>query len=603
MKRWNHTGKLGAMVPDATAVMADLAPSGSTANGPEDLPDWDAIDWRHQEEQVRRLQQRIFKAEQEGNRKQVRNLQKLLLRSRANTLVSVRRVTQHNAGRRTPGVDGQVALAPGDWAALAMRLYRQGGPGRALPVRRVYIPKKGGKERPLGIPVIADRAQQQRVRSALEPEWEARLDRKQYGFRPGRGCHDAIEMIHKAVAAKGAKRDWVLDADLKSAFDKIDHNFLLGRLGTFPAREQVHAWLKAGVVDKGRYAPTEEGTPQGGCISPLLLNIALQGMDEAAGVRYDYRGGVIPGCPTVIVYADDFVALCHSREQAEAVQEKLSIWLKERGLTLNREKTRIGRISDGFDFLSFNIRRYRTSQGSKVLTRPSRDAMKKIRRRLADELRAMRGAPEGQVIYTLNPVIRGQANYYRTGASKKSFQALDNYLWRQLYKWARRRHPKKGRKWVTARYFGQFNSRRRNRWVFGDRETGAYLHQYAWTKIVRHAPVPGRHSPYDPALAQYWADRRRKQKLPQLSPSWQTAVRDQRGLCPLCGEPLLFADRPPDSPGQWETWYAVIGKAMTRQAITDTSTGRTKHRLVHAYCARRHPDGGSIGTEKQVAPT
>jgi RNA-directed DNA polymerase len=215
----------------------------------------------------------------------------------------------------------------------------------------------------------------------------------------------------------------------------------------------------------------------------------------------------------------------------------------------------------------------------------------------------MRGDPESQVIYTLNPVIRGQANYYRTGASKKSFQSLDNYLWQQLYKWARRRHPKKGRGWVTARYFGQFNTRRRNRWVFGDRETGAYLHKYAWTKIVRHAPVPGRHSPYDPALAQFWADRRRKQKPPQLAPSWQKALRDQQGLCPLCRELLLFADRAPDFPGQWETWYAAAGKAMTRQAITETSTGRTKHRLVHAYCARRHPDGERDGTQQQTERT
>jgi len=227
---------------------------------------WDAIDWRRHEDNVRRLRQRIFTAVRNGNLAQARNLQKLMLRSWSNTLVSVRQATQRNAGRRTAGIDGEVALTPSARMKMATRVHAEIDAWQPMAVRRVYIPKAGNRARlrPLGIPVIADRCHQGRVRNALEPEWEARFEPRSYGFRPGRSCQDAEQVIFHTSCGRQAKRVWVLDADLAAAFDRIDHHRLLEAIGSFPARDLVRAWLKAGVLEPGKgFAPTEEGTPQG----------------------------------------------------------------------------------------------------------------------------------------------------------------------------------------------------------------------------------------------------------------------------------------------------------------------------------------------------
>ncbi|TDD32036.1 reverse transcriptase N-terminal domain-containing protein, partial [Saccharopolyspora elongata] len=229
----------------------------------DDAEAWRSVNWAEAEADVRRLRQRIFKAAQDGDAKRLHNLQKLMLRSRHNTVVSIRRVTQLSQGRRTPGVDGKVALSDQDRGQL-LRGLEAAPRCQPMPVRRVHIPKANGKLRPLGIPTIRDRVEQARVKNALEPEWEALFEERSYGFRPGRSCHDAVGRIHTTMSRKDSKRTWVLDADLSSAFDRVNHDRLLEAIGDFPARREIQGWLTAGVMEQGRYAPTEEGTPQGG---------------------------------------------------------------------------------------------------------------------------------------------------------------------------------------------------------------------------------------------------------------------------------------------------------------------------------------------------
>ena len=582
---------------DATTTTRDTADAVAVAvavNGPEgERLDWDAVRWRRVEADVERLRQRIFAASRAGDLKKVRNLQKLMLRSRGNALVAVRRVTQLNAGRLTAGVDGEVVVQAQQRAEMAHWLQHQAEPWSPRPVKRVYVPKNNGRRRPLGIPVIADRCLQALTVNALEPEWEARFEPKSYGFRPGRGCHDAVVAIHTVASRTDAKRLWVLDADLKAAFDRLDHDHIAASLGTFPARGMVHRWLQSGVIEDGRFTPTAEGVPQGGVISPLLLNVALHGMEAAAGVRYHQTGTragkVMPGCPTVIRYADDLLALCHTREQAEQVKARLAQWLQPRGLVFNEDKTQITHLEQGVDFLGFTIRRY---PNGKLLTKPSNDALRRIRRRLSAEVKALRGANAEALIAKLNPIITGWAAYYRIGVSKRAFAALDAHLWRLVHKWARLSHPNKSRHWVTAQYFGMFNPARRDTWVFGSRTSGFYLRKFAWTPIIRHRMVAATASPDDPSLTDYW-DRRRRRQPPPLSTATLRLLRVQHGRCPLCRGLLLHADREPQSPREWEQWLTATRKAISKRAITvwgaDTPDERVAHRVIHTRCHQELP--------------
>jgi RNA-directed DNA polymerase len=439
-----------------------------------------------------------------------------------------------------------------------------------------------------------DRCHQARVRNALEPEWEARFEPRSYGFRPGRGCHDAIASTFQTLCRKNATRVWILDSDLASAFDRIDHDHLLTMIGGFPAKGMIADWLKAGVFEPGKgFAPTEEGTPQGGVISPLLLNVALHGLEEAAGVRYYSSGSRAgqpkPGSPVVVRYADDLIACCRTSQQAEQVKARLAEWLTPRGLTFNEDKTQIVHASQGFDFLGFNVRRYRND---KLLIKPSAKAVRRFRERLATEMRALRGSNAAAVIARLSPITRGWAAYYRTVVSSRLFASLDHYLWKLTYKWARHGHSNKPKTWIVDRYFGKFNKFRNDRWVFGDRDSGAYLPKLAWTGIVRHVMVKGGASPDDPDLAEYWADRRRKVK-PPLDGYTLRLLAKQDACCPLCGDHLLSADQPPQSPREWERWWLNV----TRKAIVSDylvhhggpgSADGAHTRLVHASCHRAY---------------
>jgi RNA-directed DNA polymerase len=542
----------------------------SSVNGTKESTDWNGVNWRKANRQVRNLRQRIFRASIEGDLKKVRALQKLMLRSRSNILLSVRRVTQLNRGKNTAGIDQVVVKTAKARAALVDNLTSL-RPWQAKPVKRVYIPKANGKLRPLGIPVIRDRCLQALVKNSLEPYWEAQFEATSYGFRPGRSCHDAVAKIFGFSRPRSRKK-WVIDADIQGAFDNIDHRFLLDTIGPVPGKELLKQWLKAGYVDKGVFNPTESGTPQGGVISPLLANIALHGLEAALGVKYDPRGQSI-GTRAVVRYADDFLVFCETKEDAQTCLSVLADWLKQRGLVLSPEKTRIVHLKEGVDFLGFNIRHYSnpatTRTGWKLLIKPSRQSLQNTRNKLRQVWMSSKGHSASTVVEKLNPLIRGIANYFRIGVAQEAFDKLDNWMFYRAIRYVKHAHPKKSKTWQQARYWGRLNLDRQDRWVFGDKQTGAHVLKFGWFKIERHVLVRGKSSPDDASLRAYWQNRERL-KAKDLARSKQQVAKRQGFVCPVCSQSLFNEE-------QLHLHYIKPKK----QGGPDISSN---FQLVHLYC-------------------